>query len=142
MTIRLSSGLTLIGCTFLASCYPWQEDRGPSNKVPQQHQTAPVQGKKIEDKKVKPTRTEDLKPKNEPSITEQTAENKQETAPPEKKEEVKKTDYSFASKVPGKEGFVFSPYNNKVVDVSGIPSGTLVMDPTYSASEKKYFRVP
>lgn len=44
--------------------------------------------------------------------------------------------------VPGKPGFVFSPYNNKIIDVKGIPSGTLVQDPTYPQSEKKYFRVP
>lgn len=54
----------------------------------------------------------------------------------------KKGDYSFANPVPGKEGFVFSPYNNKLVDVRDIPSGTLVQDPTYPAAEKKYFRVP
>jgi hypothetical protein len=53
-----------------------------------------------------------------------------------------KRDFAFANKVPGKEGFVFSPYNNKVVDVRDIPSGTLVQDPTYPAAEKKYFRVP
>jgi hypothetical protein len=35
-----------------------------------------------------------------------------------------------------------SAYNNKLVDVRDIPSGTLVQDPTYPASEKKYFRVP
>ena len=52
------------------------------------------------------------------------------------------TDYPFATKVPGKAGFVFSPYNKQVVDVRGIPSRTLVQDPTYPASEKKYFRVP
>jgi hypothetical protein len=50
--------------------------------------------------------------------------------------------WEFARAVPGKEGFVFSPYNNKVIDVRDIPSGTLVQDPTYPASEKKYFRVP
>lgn len=51
-------------------------------------------------------------------------------------------DYDFARPVPGKPGFVFSPYNEKVIDVRDIPSGTLVQDPTYPASEKKYFRVP
>ncbi len=51
-------------------------------------------------------------------------------------------EYPFANKVPGKEGFVFSPYNNKVVDVRGIPTSTLVADPTYPPNEKKYFRVP
>ena len=56
-------------------------------------------------------------------------------------------DYPFANKVPGKDGFVFSPYNNKVIEVRDdqgrpIPSGTLVADPTYPPAEKKYFRVP
>ncbi len=47
-----------------------------------------------------------------------------------------------ARAVPGKPGFVFSPFNNKIIDVKGIPSGTLVQDPTYPTSDKKYFRVP
>jgi hypothetical protein len=56
--------------------------------------------------------------------------------------EEKRADYKFANKVPGKEGFVFSPYNNKVVDVRDMPSGTLVQDPTYTGAGKGYFRVP
>jgi ankyrin repeat protein len=52
------------------------------------------------------------------------------------------TDYPFAKKVPDKSGHVFSPYNNKIVDVRDIPSGTLVQDPTYPSSSKKFFRVP
>ena len=47
-----------------------------------------------------------------------------------------------ARPVPGKPGFVFSPYNNKIIDVKGIPSGTLVQDPNFPATEKKHFRVP
>lgn len=47
-----------------------------------------------------------------------------------------------ANLVPGKDGMVISPYSNKLVDVRGIPGGTLVADPTFPASEKKYFRVP
>lgn len=53
-----------------------------------------------------------------------------------------KKEYPSANPVPGKPGFVFSPYNNKLVDVNGIPSGQLVQDPTYPPAEKKYFRVP
>ncbi len=53
-----------------------------------------------------------------------------------------KSDIQVARPVPGKPGFVFSPFNNKVIDVKGIPSGRLVADPTYPASEKKHFRVP
>jgi hypothetical protein len=44
--------------------------------------------------------------------------------------------------VPGKEGIVFSPFNNKPVDVKGFASGTLVADPTFPLEQKKYFRVP
>ena len=47
-----------------------------------------------------------------------------------------------ARAVPGRPGFVFSPYNNKLIDVEGFPSGRLVSDPQYPLSEKKYFRVP
>jgi hypothetical protein len=47
-----------------------------------------------------------------------------------------------AKPVPGKVGFVFSPYNNKVIDVTGIKPGLLVADPTFPPSEKKHFRIP
>lgn len=47
-----------------------------------------------------------------------------------------------AKKVPGRDGFVFSPYNNKLIDVKGFPSGAKVRDPHYAASENKFFRVP
>lgn len=47
--------------------------------------------------------------------------------------------YPVARPVPDKPGFVFNPHNNHVVDVRGIPSGTLVRDPSGS---NKLFRVP
>lgn len=47
-----------------------------------------------------------------------------------------------ARPLPGREGFVISPYNNKIIDVREIPPGTLVADPTYPSAEKKHFRVP
>ncbi|WP_193212133.1 hypothetical protein [Luteolibacter marinus] len=47
-----------------------------------------------------------------------------------------------ARAVPGKPGYVFSPFNNNVIDVKGFPSGRLVADPQYPVSEKKFFRVP
>lgn len=48
----------------------------------------------------------------------------------------------FAEPVPGQPGKVISPYNGKHIDVTGIPPGSLVADPTYPAEEKKHFRVP
>ncbi|MEN9990380.1 MAG: hypothetical protein RLZZ224_82 [Verrucomicrobiota bacterium] len=50
--------------------------------------------------------------------------------------------HPVAEPVPGKAGFVFSPFNNKILDVRGITSGTLVADPQYPRDDKKYFRVP
>ncbi len=47
-----------------------------------------------------------------------------------------------AQAVEGKPGYVFSPYNNKVIDVRDMPPGTLVADPMFPTSEKKYFRTP
>ncbi len=48
----------------------------------------------------------------------------------------------IAVAVKDKPGFVMSPFNDKIVDVRDIPPGTLVADPTYPLTEKKYFRVP
>lgn len=149
MKLRYSIGTAAFASLILASCYPVNEmpNSDPRNKM--QNKTAPAltpeqqKAKEAEDLKKKEQAKKNAEIKN---TTETTSENTDavKTEPTEsKKEEPKKSsDYSFANKVPGKEGFVFSPYNNKVVDVRDIPSGTLVQDPTYPASEKKYFRVP
>lgn len=47
-----------------------------------------------------------------------------------------------ARAVPGKPGYVFSPFNNKIIDVKDFASGALVADPTYPAAERMHFRVP
>ena len=49
--------------------------------------------------------------------------------------------YPYATKVPGKQGFVFNPYTKNQVDVRGIPQGTLVRDP-YDSDKTHKFRVP
>jgi len=48
--------------------------------------------------------------------------------------------HPVASPIPGKPGYVFSPFTNRVVDVRGLSSGTLVMDP--EAGNGGYFLVP
>lgn len=50
--------------------------------------------------------------------------------------------YPYAISIPNQKGYVRSPYNNRIVDVRGIPSNGLCADPSYPASDKKYFRVP
>jgi hypothetical protein len=52
-----------------------------------------------------------------------------------------------ARQVPGRPGFVFSPFNSKIIDVrdengNPRPSGKIMADPTYPASEKKHFKLP
>ena len=68
--------------------------------------------------------------------------NRRSSAHPPEKKGLRASVRKFANKVPGKDGFVFSPYNNKIVDVRGMPTGTLVQDPTYTGAGKGYFRVP
>ena len=52
-----------------------------------------------------------------------------------------KKDFPQGIQIPGKDGFVFNPYNNNPVDVRGIPPGTLVRDPQDPNPDHK-FRVP
>ena len=61
---------------------------------------------------------------------------------PAEDEPLKKEEYPSAIVVPQQAGFVYSPYNQKVIDVRGMPPGTLVADPTFPSEEKKYFRTP
>jgi hypothetical protein len=146
MNFRLCTGLAAIVCMSLASCYPYNENK--SNKKPTKgHETTaptPDQLKLKEQEEAKKKAADELKAKEQAATANTTEKTGPVTPPstPTKSSEPKRNDYAVANKVPSKEGFVFSPYNNKVVDVRDIPSGTLVQDPTYPASEKKYFRVP
>lgn len=135
MNFRPISALAGMACAVIASCYPVEETRiqqGPS--APQQPQLTQEQlnQKQLEEEKVRTAEAELRKQQVNVDNQTTTTTNTNLTT----------SDYPFANKVPGKAGFVFSPYNNKVVDVRDIPTGTLVQDPTYPASEKKYFRVP
>lgn len=58
------------------------------------------------------------------------------------RETVGQIEQPIANSVPGKPGFVFSPYTNQIIDVIDVPQGTLVADPNFPAQEKKFFRVP
>lgn len=165
MNTRIASVISVALCALLASCYPYDEGANrKKTKKSSPNATAPAaptkteaelkaEEQKLKEKQKKEAATEttsadgasttsadsaesSIKPTDKPSTSST-------TSPADKPATtIKKPEYSYASKVPGKEGFVFSPYNNKVVDVRDIPSGTLVQDPTYPAAEKKYFRVP
>ena len=47
-----------------------------------------------------------------------------------------------AKPVPGKAGFIFSPYDNKIIDVTGIKPGEIVADPTAPPNLVRYIKVP
>jgi hypothetical protein len=153
MKSRIANGLIALGCVLLASCYPYNENAGKLQKTKPLEKIAGVADqqktkserdlmkKKSEMKKAAGANdsSEETKPEaTNPSMPEKTPTEKPKTGAAA----AEKPNYKVANKIPGKDGFVFSPWNNKVVDVRDIPTGTLVQDPTYPASEKKYFRVP
>ena len=141
MNIRLSTGFAALGCVLLASCYPVNENpnqKKPAKPADKIAAKPDPQALKEQDALKKKKEQDELAQKNP-------GENPDSSTQPGDKSKSPgdaKREYVYANKVPGKDGFVFSPYNNKVVDVRDIPTGTLVMDPTYPAAEKKYFRVP
>lgn len=139
MKTKLFLSLPLVGCFAFVSCYPIADDpRGPRGPRPDPNPTVASQDQqKIEEQRELMKERQ----RRQAELAAQPEEPTQETTV-EKPKKTTTSDYAFANPVPGKEGFVFSPYNNKLVDVRDIPSGTLVQDPTYPASEKKYFRVP
>ena len=153
MHIRLFTGLATIVSLSLVSCYPYDESQQKKKATKTAEKTTagidPVKAKEKEELKKK--QDEELKKKEELAKT-TPAEAAVGTAPapseaPKPNVEPKRPEYPVASKVPGKEGYVFSPYNNKIISVRDeqdrlIPSGTLVQDPTFPPADKKYFRVP
>ncbi len=147
MKLRFSAVIATLGCALLVACVPYDESKKkqPPGKPADKTVTSADQ-QKIKEQQDKMKAEAEAKKKEAPAekppseTTGGTTTNPTDTPKPPVEE--KRTDYAFANKVPGKEGFVFSPYNNKIVDVRDIPSGTLVQDPTYTGAGKGYFRVP
>jgi hypothetical protein len=61
---------------------------------------------------------------------------------PEDQELLARESAPEAKPVPGKAGFIFSPYDNKIIDVTGIKPGEIVADPSAPAGEVRYIKVP
>lgn len=140
MKSKLLPILPLAGCLAFVSCYRLPDKPRNEGPPPQDETVTSQDQQKIQELRDRMKEKEE-KEKIEATTDVPKEKPEGETTAPNKPVE-KRGDYAFANPVPGKEGFVFSPYNNKVVDVRDIPSGTLVQDPTYPAAEKKYFRVP
>lgn len=145
MNLRLPALIVCSCCALLSSCTPYNEnqDKKPTQKPAPKTVTSPEQQKIKEQRdalKEKQATQKQDEVKTTPEVTGPPT--TPGSLPPTPPVEEKRQEYKFANKVPGKDGFVFSPYNNKIVDVTGIPSGTLVQDPTYTGAGKGYFRVP
>jgi hypothetical protein len=143
MNLRLITTLASVGCVLLASCYPYKENQQKklNPKDLQKAVVTPGQQKlKEQSDKVKAAaktrKKEILAPVDEPSLPSAGGEAPKLPTAGTRKE------IPVAVKVPGKEGYVLSPFNNKLIDVTGMASGQLAADPTYPESEKKHFRVP
>ena len=154
MILRILTGLVAVASVLLVSCTPYQEhpNRGPNPATkPAQMTAAQNEQAKRDAQQAEMKRAEDEK-RMQAQAEQQPTEPIREPADgqPEigkKPDSFKPVDYEYAKKAPGKDGFVLSPYNNKIIDVRDdagkkLARGTLVSDPTYPASEKKYFRVP
>jgi hypothetical protein len=151
MTHRILPGLVALVSVLLVACYPYPENPPAKPKHSRKAEAPPVTASeqaKINEQEAQKKAAEETKKLTEPTQADPDKENGGNAPVNVKKPEApKRVDYEFAKKAPGKDGFVLSPYNNKIIDVrdnSGkpLPRGTLVSDPTYAESEKKYFRVP
>jgi len=138
------------GCLLLASCYPVNENPNEKTVAKTPEKTAAAADaeklKEQETAKKKDKEKEDLAQDKTPEKSDTSTE-KNPTEKTKSSTESKGQTYPVAIRAPGKENCVLSPYNNKLVSTlddnnKPIPTGTLVQDPSYPASEKKFFRVP
>jgi len=139
--------LIIVACvagTFFASCTPYPENVRKPNPPQSPNATTPGTVSDLKQQQLKEERAKAQKEAERKAAEEQAklAGNGGTVTPPGPAGDPAKPEYEYGTPVPGKDGFVLSPYNGKIIDVRDIPSGTLVQDPTYPASEKKYFRVP
>ncbi len=155
MNPRILPGLVAVVSALLVSCYPYPENqpRGPKPGSKPGADAAKTEQARLQAQQEEQRKADEEK-RMQAEAAQRNAELPTDTSvnPPDgggKKPDptTKTADYEYAKKAPGKEGFVLSPYNNKIIDVRDdagkkLPRGTLVADPTYPASEKKYFRVP
>ena len=140
MKLNFPTVLASAGVCLFTSCYPLPDDprqQRPKPGQPGEPTLTSEEQQKIQEQR---DRMKEEAARIEQPQAQQPPATPNTPAPPQ--EPARRTDYPFATPIPGKAGFVFSPYNNKMVDVRDIPSGTLVQDPTYPPAEKKYFRVP
>jgi hypothetical protein len=141
MKSRLFLTLPLIGCFAFVSCFPIPKE-GPKSQSNNDPNTITSEEQQKIDEQREMMKQREIQKQAELVNQQNPVGNQTDNTIIDTPVVQPKSDYPFGTPVPGKEGFVFSPYNNKLLDVRGIASGTLVEDTTYPPTEKKYFRVP
>lgn len=156
ISIKQTSGLFAVGLLF-ASCAPFPPGNGGQagidpSRVPVAPRVEDPDAKVESDRKAaaERKRVRDQKRRTDAANAARAREKDDDppTAKPDKPTPPKvtrpvppKAKYRTALKIPGKPGYVYNPWTNGSVDVRGIPSGELVVDPTDSNPNHK-FRVP
>jgi hypothetical protein len=156
ISIKQTSGLLAAGLLF-ASCAPFPPGNGRQapidpNRVPvaprvedanaraEADRKAAAERKRLRDQKRRTDAANAAKARdmdNDPPTVKP-----DKPAPPKiDKPTPPKTTYRTAKEIVGKPGYVYNPWTNKAVDIRGIPSGELVVDPQDPNPNHK-FRVP
>ena len=126
--------LAVIG--ILGGLLAWYPSNKPASVVASPEKSDPPKEKREPESTTKA-------PESAPKDPEETNQRTRPSQPPPERTYIKPPpENPVAEQLKDKPGFVISPFNGKIVDVKGIPPGTLVADPTYPPEEKKYFRVP
>ena len=146
MIQRFLTTIVALGSMLCAACYPVREypsggprpvSRVQPPAIPQTDATNP-----LEQTQLLPAQTETIPQPPKTAAPSSTPKPTVRTSALPKTPTPSSPAIVTASKAPGREGYVLSPYTGKLMLVSGIPSGTVVPDQTSSPSEKKFFRVP
>ncbi|MCX6878308.1 MAG: hypothetical protein NTW21_31520 [Verrucomicrobia bacterium] len=147
MVLRILPACVGLASGLLVACYPVAED-SPRRPVPRPKPNPPaITPNQQTTLKAPPVTTPEAVVRNHQASAALPAagQPKQPSSHPPgnaRPPEPAQRDVPIARKAPGKEGFVLSPYNNKLILVRGIPSGTILPDAAFPASDNKYFRVP
>jgi len=159
MTRRLLPGFVVLAGLLLGSCYPVDEhpQRRPAPRMkagplPVAHNGQIVNPTRQE-QPATPATTPSIPTQPHPQPTATQPVTARPTAAPRRKpppepptkdvaSETSGRKYPVAKKAPGRDGYVLSPYTSKLMNVRGIPRGTVVPDQTSPDSPQKSFIVP
>lgn len=128
----LAAFAVLGACAPYPPLFPYDNQQAEAKPTPEEQQTILDVKKKEEAAKLAAAKKK---------AADKIAAEKPTYTPPQAPAAPVKKYYPTAAKVPGKEGFVFNPYTQSLVNVKGIASGKLVRDPEDADTTHK-FRVP